>query len=113
LNEEQYVDALAANAGVKLSEEERTALIVGLLTRRETRSGVLLQIVENADFVQHAFNAAFVRMQYFGYLRRDPDTAGFNFWLAKLNQFGGDFRRAEMVKAFLSSTEYRARFGQP
>ncbi|HEX3557712.1 MAG TPA: FG-GAP-like repeat-containing protein, partial [Pyrinomonadaceae bacterium] len=113
LNEEQYVDALAANAGVKLSEEERTALIVGLLTRRETRASVLLQIVENADFVQHAFNAAFVRMQYFGYLRRDPDTAGFNFWLAKLNQFGGDFRRAEMVKAFLSSTEYRARFGQP
>jgi hypothetical protein len=33
--------------------------------------------------------------------------------LSKLNQFGGDFRRAEMVKAFISSTEYRQRFGQP
>ncbi|HYH87214.1 MAG TPA: DUF4214 domain-containing protein, partial [Pyrinomonadaceae bacterium] len=57
-------------------------------------------------------------MQYFGYLRRNPDDApqanldfeGYNFWLSKLQQFGGDFHRAEMVKAFLESTEYRARF---
>jgi hypothetical protein len=41
------------------------------------------------------------------------DLAGFNFWLTKLNQFGGDFRNAEMVKAFILSTEYRSRFGQP
>jgi hypothetical protein len=60
-------------------------------------------------------------MQYFGYLRRNPNDApelsldfgGYNFWLGKLNQFGGDFRAAEMVKAFITSTEYRARFGQP
>ena len=30
----------------------------------------------------------------------------------KLNEFGGDFRRAEMVKAFLSADECRKRFGQ-
>jgi len=59
-------------------------------------------------------------MQYFGYLRRNPndppeptlDFQGYNFWLNKLNQFNGDFRAAEMVKAFLVSTEYRQRFGQ-
>jgi hypothetical protein len=50
-------------------------------------------------------------MQYFGYLRRDPDALGYQFWLNKLNQFGGDFRRAEMVKAFIISGEYRSRFG--
>jgi hypothetical protein len=56
-------------------------------------------------------------MQYFGYLRRNPDDApdnnftGFDFWLGKLNQFGGDYRAAEMVKAFINSPEYRARFG--
>ncbi len=49
------------------------------------------------------FNAAFVTMEYFGYLRRDPDTAGFNFWLNKLNSFNGNFQNAEMVKAFISS----------
>jgi hypothetical protein len=49
-------------------------------------------------------------MEYFGYLRRDPDASGYSFWLAKLNQFGGNFEQAEMVKAFISSTEYRDRF---
>jgi CSLREA domain-containing protein len=113
LNEMQYVDALAANAGITLAEEERTALIVGLLTRRETRASVLLKIVESEDFARREFNPAFVRMEYFGYLRRDPDDAGFQFWLAKLERFGGDFHKAEMVRAFLQSIEYRARFGQP
>ena len=42
---------------------------------------------------------------------RDPDASGYNFWLSKLNSFGGDFVRAEMVNAFISSAEYRARFG--
>ena len=58
-------------------------------------------------------------MQYFGYLRRNPDDApelnlnfdGYNFWLTKLNDFGGNFVAAEMVKAFLISGEYRGRFG--
>ena len=55
-------------------------------------------------------------MEYFGYLRRNPDDppdadmSGYNFWLSKLNQFNGDFGSAEMVKAFVSSIEYRARF---
>jgi hypothetical protein len=62
-------------------------------------------------------NPAFVLLEFHGYLRRNPtdlpDTsdAGYQFWLAKLNQFGGDFRKADMVKAFLSSSEYRSRFG--
>jgi hypothetical protein len=57
-------------------------------------------------------------MQYFGYLRRDPNSApdadlsGYDFWLNKLNQFGGNYIKAEMVKAFIISTEYRQRFAQ-
>lgn len=57
-------------------------------------------------------------MQYFGYLRRDPnafpdsDLNGYNFWLKKLNEFNGDYIKAEMVRAFIISTEYRQRFGQ-
>jgi len=41
------------------------------------------------------------------------DFAGHNFWLTKLNQFNGNFVQAEMVKAFLDSTEYRQRPGSP
>ena len=77
-------------------------------------------MAEDPDLAAREFNRAFVLMQYFGYLRRNPDDppepskdfAGYQFWLGKLNDHGGDFVRAEMVKAFLSSTEYRARFGQ-
>ena len=57
-------------------------------------------------------------MQYFGYLRRNPtdapgaDDSGCRFRLRKLDHFGGDFRRAEMPKAFLVPGEYRPRFGR-
>ena len=69
--------------------------------------------------VQQEFNRAFVLMQYFGYLRRNPndppeaglDFSGYNFWLSKLNQFNGNFINAEMVKALINSGEYRQRFG--
>jgi hypothetical protein len=56
-------------------------------------------------------------MQYYGYLRRSPtdppdnNPYGFDFWLKKLDDFNGDYIRAEMVKAFISSDEYRKRFG--
>jgi len=67
--------------------------------------------------VQQEFNKAFVLMEYFGYLQRNPNDPpdgnwnGYIFWLGKLNQFNGNFIQAEMVKAFLSSDEYRHRFG--
>ena len=41
----------------------------------------------------------------------DTDYTGYNFWLNKLTQFNGDYIAAEMVKAFISSKEYRQRFG--
>jgi hypothetical protein len=63
-------------------------------------------------FYDNLFNAAFVQMEYFGYLQRDPDDGGFNFWLGKLNQFG-NWVDAQMVLAFIKSPEYRSRFGQP
>ena len=82
------------------------------------RASVLRKVAEDADLVRQEFNRAFVLMQYFGYLRRNPDDppdadfTGYNFWLGKLNQFNGDYIQAEMVKAFLSSDEYRNRFVQ-
>ena len=71
---------------------------------------MLRQVVENEGFVNTKRNEAFVMMQYFGYLRRDPDESGYQFWLNKLNQFNGNFEQAEMVKAFIVSGEYRQRF---
>jgi DNA-binding IclR family transcriptional regulator len=70
----------------------------------------LRDVAENTDLATAERNKIFVGMEYFGYLRRDPDT-GFNFWLNKLTTFNGDFVQAEMVKAFITSSEYRQRFG--
>jgi glucose/arabinose dehydrogenase len=112
----QYVAALNTNTNFALSQTEQDDLAARLADGRDTRATVLRKIAENANFKQAEQNRAFVLMQYFGYLRRDPDAspdtdfAGYNFWLSKLDQFGGDFRRAEMVKAFITSIEYRERF---
>jgi hypothetical protein len=118
LTPEQFVDALDANAGGALSQGERDALVANLKGGLKTRAQVLRAVAEDADLSKAEFNKAFVLMQYFGYLRRNPDEGpdhefgGWRFWLSKLEEFGGDFQRAEMVKAFLSSDEYRKRFGQ-
>ena len=80
---------------------------------------MLRRIAENATLRQQELNKAFVLMQYFGYLRRNPydppesglDYGGFNFWLGKLNQFNGNYITADMVLSFLVSGEYRGRFG--
>ncbi|CAN5829544.1 hypothetical protein BH18ACI4_BH18ACI4_18950 [soil metagenome] len=110
LTNEQYVDTLIANLGVTIESTERDGLIVDLASG-SSRANVLGKLAQNDAFSRSEFNSAFVLMQYFGYLRRDPDSAGFNFWRNKLNHFDGNYESAEMVKAFLASQEYRKRFG--
>jgi hypothetical protein len=78
----------------------------------------LRAVADNPEFVRRQSSKAFVLMQYFGYLRRAPDSlpdadfTGYNFWLSKLNEHNGNYVEAEMVKAFITSIEYRQRFGQ-
>ena len=121
---DSFVDALFAKATITPTPVERATAIDefgGSATSADAaaRARVLLRVAEHPALVRQEFNKAFVLMQYFGYLRRNPndapdtDFAGYNFWLAKLNQFNGNFINAEMVKAFLSSAEYRQRFVQP
>ncbi|HVF42101.1 MAG TPA: DUF4214 domain-containing protein [Pyrinomonadaceae bacterium] len=110
LSNEQYVAALFQNAGVLATDAERSALVQGLNSGSETRASVLRKVADNAEFRRNEKNPAFVLMQYFGYLHRDPDDTGFNFWLKKLDDNGGDFHKAEMVRAFVEATEYRGRF---
>jgi len=113
-----YVNALYANAGVLPTQAERDSLVNALDTASESRARILLEVAGNVAFRQKENNSAFVLMQYFGYLRRDPaaapdsDLTGYNFWLTKLNQFGGNYIDAEMIKAFITSFEYRQRFAQ-
>src|SRR6266545_4488941 len=89
----------------------RDTLVAGLNGGTETRATILRKVAEAEELKLREFNRAFVFMEYAGYLRRDPDVSGFNFWLNKLNSFNGNFVDAEMVKSFILSGEYRQRFG--
>lgn len=116
MGNQAYVENLIATIGVTSGEVNGSALVTGLNTATETRATVLRKIAESAAVNIKEKNNAFVLMQYFGYLRRNPTDApdnnldGYNFWLNKLNQAGGDFHAAEMVRSFLVSDEYKNRF---
>jgi hypothetical protein len=117
----QFVDALNSKAASgaasgAVAQATRDQLVADLTAGAKTRAQVLRAIAENQNMVNAEKNRAFVLMQYFGYLRRNPndpqdsDYTGYEFWLNKLNQFGGNFIAAEMVNSFLVSDEYRHRF---
>jgi subtilisin family serine protease len=116
-----FVNALNVNAGGALSTAERDQLVADLTGGAKTRAQVLRAVAEDPDLYNDEFNRAFVLMQYYGYLRRNPNDApeasldytGYDFWLKKLNAFHGNYVNAQMVQAFLDSSEYRSRFGTP
>jgi hypothetical protein len=128
---DQYVDKLFTNSEVTPTASERSAAITAFGAGGvDGRAQALLSVTASGSVFNKQYNPAFVLMQYLGYLRRNPNDApdtnydGYDFWLNKLNSFsqpGEDVRdpqtaqrrilRAEMVKAFIVSTEYRRRFG--
>ena len=110
-----YVGALYISAGFPGSLAERQVAVdaYNAAPSVEAARAAALRVVADSNSVRAAeLNTAFVLLQYHGYLRRDPDQEGYNFWLTKLNQFNGNYVQAEMVKAFITSIEYRQRFGQ-
>jgi hypothetical protein len=115
----QFVDKLNQNADFVLSQDEHDQLVAQLTGATDVAAGratALRQVADHSLLKQREFNRAFVLMEYFGYLRRNPDDPsdtdfrGWKFWLDKLNEFNGNFVNADMVKSFLLSTEYRDRF---
>jgi hypothetical protein len=112
LDDEQFVAVLLANAGMMSDPGRDAVLVSGLRGWTLTRSAVLLKVADDEGLRRKEFNRAFILMQHYGYLRRDPDAEGYQYWLSKLESFKGNFVSAEMVKAFLDSDEYHQRFGQ-
>ncbi|MFL6207677.1 MAG: DUF4214 domain-containing protein, partial [Pyrinomonadaceae bacterium] len=110
-----YVDTLLANVGATLAAPDpnsgvtRNSLVNDLNANSKTRADVLRAIVESVEVNQKQFNSAFVAAQYYGYLRRTPDTPGYNAWFNYLTAHPTDSRT--MVNGFVNSAEYRLRFG--
>jgi hypothetical protein len=62
--------------------------------------------------IDREYNASFVLTEYFGYLRRDPEPEGYDFWLGQVDRFpirNIDIQHA-MVCSFITSIEYQQRF---
>jgi len=111
-----YVDALFNTAEIgnrqSITRQDGTTLTrAQLADSSHTRADILREIVESREVAAIFFNRAFVTAQYFGYLRRDPESPGYDMWLAYLNEHPDDFRT--MVSGFVNSVEYRLRFGTP
>ena len=124
---EQFVDALLSNiqaaSGANLTGQ-RSALISlfnGAGGLEAGRGAILFRLAEdnqagnpinNRAFIDAEYNRAFVTTQYYGYLRRDADLPGLNFWLSVVNQYPlrSPTGQNGMVCAFITSGEYQARF---
>jgi hypothetical protein len=108
LTDAQFLDQLIQNAGISLLALERAELINGLGSGQETRSSVLLKIVEHPRLVEKEQNRSLVALYYFAYLRRNPDDPpdgdlrGFNFWLSDVDRNGPH----KLSAAFSEAWEY-------
>jgi TolB protein len=109
LSNAAYVDRILQTAGITLATRDQ--LVNELNAGTKTRAQVLREIVDSAAYFAKEYNRGFVASQYYGYLRREPDAAGFNNWLTYLNANPNDYRT--MVHGFVNSIEYRSRFGNP
>ena len=133
MTRDEYIDKLFLRLGVIPTQQERNQAVsawdaLGSLTEKRART--IRAVIDTGGAYNAQYNPAFVLLQYFGYLRRNPDDSpdnnfsGYDFWLNKMNQFSlpgedvridqvalGRVKRAEMVRAFITAIEYRGRFG--
>jgi hypothetical protein len=113
---DQFVTALLKKvkdtSGVDL-QAQATALMALYDGTDNGRAKVLRQVADNQSFVDAEYRRSFVLMEYFGYLRRDPDQEGFNFWLGQVNRYPVRDVKVQhaMVCSFITSAEYQLRFG--
>jgi hypothetical protein len=123
LTNQEFVQKLESTAGVSLANE--STLIANLNSGSQSRAQVLRAVAESAEVSNKFYKPNFVMMEYFGYLRRDPEDChnAANWAGADPNQCGyifhnnrfnlsadADFIENIIVRGFIESPEYRARF---
>jgi hypothetical protein len=117
LSNEEFVRTLVRTAGVTIPNENA---LIDFLRGGGARSAVLRHIAERPEVTAKFYKPAFVTMQYFGFLRRDPETCyghpnpsqcGYIFHNTRF-QLNVDQNSLEngMVRGFTESPEYFNRF---
>jgi len=105
---DRLLKAVAENSGVDLTSQR--GQLIADWNANASRARIVRAVADLPSFTKAEYNAAFVLMQYFGYLRRDPDPAGYAFWLNVLNNKEPNNYKG-MVCSFITSAEYQLRFG--
>ena len=108
----QFIDSLLQrvlqSSGIDLTAQKDR--LIADWNANGSRARIVRAVADSPAFAQAEYNSAFVLMQYFGYLRRDADQGGYDFWLNILNNRVPNNYRS-MVCAFITSAEYQHRFG--
>jgi hypothetical protein len=111
----EFVDQLLANAGQRNPDikAERPALLSLFDGMNSGRAAILARVASHSSVVDAQYNEAFVMLQYFSYLRRDPDESGLTFWMntLKTRPLRDPAAARFVVCSFMTSTEYQNRFG--
>ena len=105
LNNTQFVDTVLQRAGITLPNRQA---LIDSLNSGASRASVLRQIIDSQQLQDKEYDPAFVAIQYYGYLRRAPEQAGYDAWLSYLRSHPGDYKT--MVWGFVYSQEYFNRF---
>jgi hypothetical protein len=105
LNNTQFVDEVLRRADITLPNRQA---LIDSLGAGTSRAAVLRQIIDSQQLQDKEYDPAFVAIQYYGYLRRAPETTGYEAWLNYLRTHPGDYKT--MVWGFVYSSEYFNRF---
>jgi hypothetical protein len=104
---EQFVEALLRN--IRATTAIDLDHLKPKLIADAGRAGIVQDLIEDDALRRNEYVRALVYLQYFGYLKRDPDTAGISFWTEQFaKKHDGDYR--QIVASFIESQEYRSRF---
>ncbi len=108
LNNSQFVTLVYQNVLGRAPDAAGLAYWTGQLNSASmTRGQVMVGFSESSEYQLTSYNRVFVTMVYYGMLRRMPDQAGFNYWVALL---GGGSSALNLINGFLAAAEYRGRF---
>jgi hypothetical protein len=118
LSNAAFVQTLLNTAGVTISNQAQ--LVADLDSSAKTRAQVLRIIAESTPVSDKFYKQAFVTMEYFGFLRRDPEDChgspdpnqcGYIFHNNRFNSgFDPTVVEHVIVRGFMESPEYRNRF---
>ena len=92
----------------ELTKEQMIADLASLHAQeRAIDQKAVAQLADSDEMLHRLGNRGFVALHYYGFLRREPDAAGLDGWVALMDRTGN---AVKITKGIIDSVEYRQRF---